>query len=140
MGNFIYWPRDHRKDDYYINKEGMYRLLFLSQHAKAKDFRRHCCNVLFPHVRQQFTNKIKEDHQQAIEEKNASIVNMNTWHCKRKEMCIKPSYKNVKIPSPILKHIMFLMREISVKATSSSLYGNIHYLPKINIMTCHIML
>ena len=108
--------------------------------STRKGFRRHCCNVLLPHVQQQFTNKIKEDHQQAIEEKNASIVNMNTWHCKRKEMCIKPSYKNVKIPSPILKHIMFLMREISVKATSSSLYGNIHYLPKINIMTCHIML
>ena len=77
MGNFIYWPRDPRKDDYYINEEGVYRLLFLSQHPKAKDFRRHRCNVLFPHVRQQFTNKIKEDHQQAIEEKDASIALLN---------------------------------------------------------------
>ena len=77
MGNFIYWPRDPRKDDYYINEEGVYRLLFLSQHPKAKDFRRHRCNVLFPHVRQQFTNKIKEDHQQAIEGKDASIALLN---------------------------------------------------------------
>ena len=33
--------------------------------------------MLFPHVQQQFTNKIKEDHQQAIEEKNASIALLN---------------------------------------------------------------
>ena len=48
--NFMDWPKDSRKDDYYINEEGMYEIVFSSQQPKAKDFRRHCCNVLFPHV------------------------------------------------------------------------------------------
>ena len=71
------WAKDSRKDDYYINKEGMYEIVFSSQQPKAKDFRRHCCNVLFPHVRQQLTSKMKEDHQQAIEEKDEAIVLLN---------------------------------------------------------------
>ena len=29
---------------------------------------------------------------------------MKTWHCKHKEMCIRPSYKDVKTPSPIIDH------------------------------------
>ena len=62
----INWPKDLRKDDYYTNEEGMYELLFSSQQPKAKAFRKHCCNVLFLHVRQQLTNKIQEEHQQAI--------------------------------------------------------------------------
>ena len=44
----------------------MYEIVFSSQQPKAKDFRRHCCNVLFSHVQQQLTIKMKEDHQQAI--------------------------------------------------------------------------
>ena len=84
----------------------MYKLLFSSQQPKAKDFQRHCCNVLFPHVRQQlsdklhamesegltnrfqaleFTNeeyqqeilRINEKHRQAIEEKDAAIALLN---------------------------------------------------------------
>ena len=43
----------------------MYELLFSSQQPKAKDFRRHCCNVLFPHVRQQLSDKL---HAMEIEE------------------------------------------------------------------------
>ena len=46
------WPKDPQKFDMYINEEGMYELLFSSQQPKAKDFRRHCFNVLFPHARQ----------------------------------------------------------------------------------------
>ena len=45
------WPKDLKKFDIYINEEGMYELLFSSQQPKAKDFRNHCCNALFPHVR-----------------------------------------------------------------------------------------
>ena len=56
-----------------INEEGMYQIVFSSQQPKAKDFRRHCCNVLFPHFRQQLTHKIQEKHQQAIEEKDYQI-------------------------------------------------------------------
>ena len=43
----------------------------------AKDFRRHRWNVLFPHVRQRLANKMKEEHQQAIEEKDAAIALLN---------------------------------------------------------------
>lgn len=43
-----------------------FQLLFSSQKPKAKDFRKHCFNVMFPHTRQQLTNKMDEDHQQAI--------------------------------------------------------------------------
>ena len=50
-----------------------YEIVFSSQQPKAKDFRRHCCNVLFPHLRQWLTKKIQEDHQQAIEEKDNQI-------------------------------------------------------------------
>ena len=60
------WPKDSQKYDIYINEEGMYEIVFSSQQPKAKDFRRHCCNVLFSHVQQQLTIKMKEDHQQAI--------------------------------------------------------------------------
>lgn len=68
--NFVEWPMDSRKDDYYVNKEGTYEIVFKSQQPKAKDFRKHFCNVLFPHFRQQLA---KEDHQQAVKE-NAAIV------------------------------------------------------------------
>ena len=68
------WPKDLQKYDIYINEVGMYDIVFSSQQPKAKDFRRYCCNVLFPHVRQQLTNKMKEDLQQANEEKDATVA------------------------------------------------------------------
>ena len=51
------WPENSQPDDYYINEEGMYELVFGSQQPKVKTFRKHCCNVLFPHVRQQLSDK-----------------------------------------------------------------------------------
>ena len=56
----------------------MYEIVFPSQQPKAKDFRRHCCNVLFPHFLQQLTSKIQEKHQQAIEEKDNQIQSLET--------------------------------------------------------------
>ena len=56
-------------------------------------------------------------------------VNMKTWHCKHKKMCIRISYKNVKTPLCILKRVMFLMQEIQASTTLSSLYGNTQHLP-----------
>ena len=44
------WPKNLQKYNIYTNEEGMYELLFSSQQPKAKEFRRHCCNVLYPHV------------------------------------------------------------------------------------------
>ena len=55
----------------------MYKIVFSSQQPKAKQFRRHCYSVLFPHVRQQLTNKMKEGHQQAIDEKDVTIALLN---------------------------------------------------------------
>ena len=52
----VNWPVQTRKKYIYIKKEGMHELLFSSQQPKAKDFGKHCCNVLFPHIRQQLTN------------------------------------------------------------------------------------
>ena len=50
-------------------------------------------------------------------------LSMRTLHCQHKKMCIRLSYKNVKTPSPILKHVIFLMREILVKTTLSSTHN-----------------
>ena len=102
----INWPKDSQKYDIYTNEEGMYELLFSSQQPKAKNFKRHCYNVLFPHVRQQLSDKLhaieiedlrgrvqaleftseahqqeilrlNEEHQQAIEEKDAALALLN---------------------------------------------------------------
>ena len=67
------WSKDSQKPDIYVKEEGMYEIVFSSQQSKAKDFRRHCCNVLFAHIRQHLANKIKEDHQQAITNRENQI-------------------------------------------------------------------
>ena len=72
-GKPVDWLKDSQKYDIYIKEEGMYEIAFSSQQPKAKNFRRHCCNVLFLHFQQRLTNKIKEKHQQAIEEKDHQI-------------------------------------------------------------------
>ena len=95
VGTPIDWLKDSQKFDIYINEERMYELLFSSQQPKAKDFRRHCFNVLFPHVQQQVSDKshameiedltdriqapefTNEAHQQAIEEKDAVTALLN---------------------------------------------------------------
>ena len=51
----------------------MYELLFSSQQPKAKEFRKHCYNVMFHHVQQQVTNKMKEEYQQATEEQDNQV-------------------------------------------------------------------
>ena len=73
------WPKDSQRYDIYISGEGMYELLFSSQQPKAKGYRKHCCIMLFSHVRQQRANKMEEDHQQAIikmqKEHQAAVIN-----------------------------------------------------------------
>ena len=143
----INWPKDLQKYDIYINEEGMYEIVFSSQEPKAKDFRRHCCNVLFPHVWQQLTNKIKEDHQQTIEEKDATIALLNDNLQNREyENVALPTQKNVyqaelQKCQDTITHLKTRYvphaREIPTRTTLSSFYGNIQHLPTINIMTCH---
>ena len=90
----VEWPKDCQKDNIYTNEEGMYELLLSSQQPKAKDFRRYCFNVLFPHVQQQLSDKshatkiegltsrvealeiTNEAHQQTIGVKDAAIALM----------------------------------------------------------------
>ena len=48
----------------------MYELLFSSQQPKTKNFRRHCFNVLFPHVWQQLSDK---SHAMEIEDLTGRI-------------------------------------------------------------------
>ena len=73
----------------------MHEIVFSSQQPKAKNFRRHCFNVLFPHVRQQLSDKshameikdltshvqalefTNETHQQSIEKKDGTIALLN---------------------------------------------------------------
>ena len=69
----INWPTDLQKYDIYINEKSMFELVFGSQQPKAKDFRRHCSNAMFLHIRKKLTNKLEEDHQQAITEIQDSI-------------------------------------------------------------------
>ena len=100
----INWRKDSQKYDIYTNEEGVFDLLFSSKLPKAKDFRSHCFNLLFPHVWQQlsvkshameiedftsrvqaleFTNeehqqqilRLNEEHQQTMKEKEQEIDN-----------------------------------------------------------------
>ena len=76
VGNLVNWPSDSRKDDYYLNEEGMYEVLFGSQQPLAKKLRKHCCNVMFLHIRQQLTDKLLEDRDnriQAIKYENVGL-------------------------------------------------------------------
>ena len=47
----VNWPKDSQKYDLYLNEEEMYELLFSSQQPLAKKLRKHCCHVMFPHIR-----------------------------------------------------------------------------------------
>ena len=67
------WPSDSRKHDYYLNEEGLYKIVFSSQQQKAKAFRKYCCNEMFPRIRKQLVDKMQEDHQKAIEEQDTRI-------------------------------------------------------------------
>ena len=69
-GKPVDWPKDLQKYDIYTNEEGMYELLFSSQQPKVKNFRKHCFNVFFPHVRQQLSDK---SHAMEIEDLRSRV-------------------------------------------------------------------
>lgn len=46
------WSKDWLMYDIHINEKAEYKLLFSSQQTTEKDFKRHYCNVLSPHVQQ----------------------------------------------------------------------------------------
>ena len=115
------WPKVPQKFDIYINEEGVYELLFSSQQRKAKDFRRHCFNVLFPHARQKLSYKSHamkiEDltgHAQALDITNEAhrqeTLRLNEEHeqTMRKRMqqlhCLMMIYKIMDIKKLHCKH------------------------------------
>ena len=68
----VVWPKDSQRFDININEEATYKLLFSSQQPKAKDFRRHCCNVL------QSLEFINEKYEQKILRLNEYIDDLIT--------------------------------------------------------------
>ena len=91
-GKLVKWPTDSRKDEYYINEQGMYELAFTSQQKEAKEFRKYCCNTLFPQIRQKLVDidlessnrrhqlaieDMGREHQQAIEAKDTALAMVN---------------------------------------------------------------
>ena len=91
-GKSVKWPTDSRKDEYYINEQGMYELAFTSQQKEAKEFRKYCCNTLFPQIRQKLVDidlessnrrhqlaieDMGREHQQAIEAKDTALAMVN---------------------------------------------------------------
>ena len=87
-GTPVLWPADSQKYDLYINEEGMYELAFTSQQNLAKEFRKYCCNTLFPQIRDHFEqlaiNGKDREHQLAIEdvrrEHQLAIANREREH------------------------------------------------------------
>ena len=78
---------------------------FGSQWPKAKSFKKRFCNTIFPQIRQQLANKMKEDHQQAIEEKDAVITLMNDDLQDRGNQIQATQYQNVGLQSEIMQKI-----------------------------------
>ena len=72
-GTPVNWPKDSQKYNLYINEERMHELVFSSQQQKAKAFRKYCCNEMFPRIRKQLVDKMQEDHQQAITDRNNRV-------------------------------------------------------------------
>ena len=147
-GTPVDWSKDSQKYNIYISEEGMYELLFSSQQSKAKDFRKHYCNVLFLHVRQQLTSKMKEGHHQAIEERDAATALLNDDLQKRE-------YENVALQAQKYVYqgelqkcqdIITYLKTRYVSHARDLSKDNIiiivrkHTTPaKDNIMTCHII-
>ena len=82
--SLVNWPSDSQKYDFCINKEGLYELVFSSQEPVAKAFRKHCCNVIFPYIRQQMIDRV-------IKEKEAALALLNDRDNKIQAI----QYKNV---------------------------------------------
>ena len=95
-GNFVNWQKDSRKDDYCINNEGMYELILASQQPKSKDFRKHCCNVMFLLIRQQLIKKMEKDYQKVIEDKRYTALALLNYDLQEQISTIQAiQYENV---------------------------------------------
>ena len=88
------WPFDSRKDDYYINEEGMNELVFTSQQDKAKAFRKYCCNELFPKIRKLLVDKM-------LEEKDTQLTLLNDDLTESEDLVRQLEYNNTGLQGEI---------------------------------------
>ena len=95
MGTLTNWPKDSQKYDIYINEEGMYELMFFSQQPLEKEFRKYCCNVMVPHIRQKMLEHLIIEHQLAIEEKDAALTLLSDDLQDRDNRIQAIEYKNI---------------------------------------------
>ena len=105
-----------------------------SQKDKGKALRKHTLKDVVPRgfdaKIEDLTSRVEafefmnETHQQTIEEKDAAIelLNDDQKNCEYENVALQAQrdvyqaeLQTVKIPSPILKHVMFLMPEILVR-------------------------
>ena len=115
------------KDTVLLKEPGLYCFLLRCKKPEAKPFIEWVLETVLPREVRKLAS--------VIEEKDAALTllsddlktvkikykpfSMKTWHCKHKEMCIRPSYKNVKSKS-VTKSVpidMFLVQMIQVKVT-----------------------
>ena len=75
------WPMNSRKDGYCINEEGMNKLVFRSQQHKAKNFRKHFCNVTRIRTRTRQAITGRDNQMQTLEftneEERQEILSLN---------------------------------------------------------------
>ena len=72
----------------------MYEIVFSSQQLEPKDFRKHGCNVLFPHVWQEVTNKMKEDHQDPVTDHDNQIQALEFTNEKHQQKILRLNKEN----------------------------------------------
>ena len=75
-GTSLEWPFDSRKDDYYLNEEGIRELVFKSEQPKAADFAEHLGINVHKH---KYTSK----------EKDSIEIIMKTFHGEKMERQFK---------------------------------------------------
>ena len=106
-----------RPDTVLLKEPGLYCFFLRCKRDEAEPFMECIVEIFLPREVQKLAS--------TIEEKDAVIVlmnedlqgretkyrpsNMRTWYCSHKESCIRLSYKDVKIPSLTLGHVMFIM-------------------------------
>ena len=111
ISNPYHWPGptdQQNKTDKFLSVYGVMYVIVNSRKYKGKGVNEHVLKDIVPRGFDARIKEIQGKHQQAIEDKDAAIAllnddlqktvttkyrlsNMKTWHCKHKEMCIKPS-------------------------------------------------
>ena len=126
------WPKNSQPDEYYINEEGMHELAFGTQQPRAKAFRKHCCNVMFPHIRHQLINKMVNDlrhgHQLAIEEHEQAIALLSEDLQDRHDQIRASQYGNVGLQGEIRA------KDQQIAALQRHYVDHVKYLGKDNII------